>query len=336
MIKGFTPSHPYAELFPLHDEGKPFEDFWLDIQQNGLKDKIVKYQDKILDGRRRERGCRRAGVEPKYIEFKGSEMEALTFVISKNLHRRHLGEGEKAIVAARITTAKTGNPSTTNAKNKQNTYSSQNATNTEKPVTAKEAAGMTGTTEAKVDRAKKVIANGTPELEQAVIDGTLSVSDAASVADEPKKVQNQAVEDVKNGKAPTAKKAVEDKKIAAEKPVPVDAFGTEIPKSLRAVFEDPWVQDSIDAIAVLEEKFRKERFADGMHKRAKHLKYMNAKDFCDGVGFIMNYMDQILAHLKDNRYAAVCPSCEGKKCPDCLESGLVPRNVYAKLKGKKK
>lgn len=329
--RGFTPSHPYAELFPLHDEGKTFDDFWLDIQQNGLKEKIVKYQDKILDGRRRERACRRAGIEPKYVEFKGTDEQALIFSVSKNLHRRHLGEGERAIVAARIVTTRQGNPGIG-----KNHETSQNATFTGKPVSAKEAAEMTGSTEAKVDRAKKVISSENPVLEKAVIDGTLSVSDAASIADEPEKVQNQAVEDVKSGKASTAKKAVADKKKTADKPVPVDAFGTEIPKSLRSVFEDSWVQSSIDFIAVIEEKLRKERLADGMNKRAKHLKFMNAKDFIDGVGFAMNYLDRLLEHLKENRFAAVCPSCEGKKCHECKESGLVPRNVYAKLKGKKK
>lgn len=117
----------------------------------------------------------------------------------------------------------------------------------------------------------------------------------------------------------------------------VDAFGVEVPKPLRAAYEDPWIQKAIDYLGVAEVNLRKERLADGMHKRAKHYPFINAKDFIDGVGFAMNYLDQILNHLKDNRPAGVCPSCDGGGCADCKMCGLVPRELHARLKkGKKK
>lgn len=203
--RGFTPSHPYAELFPLHDEGKPFEDFVADIKQNGLTEKIVMYRDQVLDGRRRERACRRAGVEPKYSEFKGNDDQAFAFAISKNLHRRHLGDGERAIVAGRIATAKDGRPKTPAI-----------CGSIEKPLSVPEAAKTMGVSDAAAERGKKVVMNGTPELQEAVIDGTLSVSDAAKVAGESPKTQNKAIEDVKKGKATTAKKAVDAKKTESE------------------------------------------------------------------------------------------------------------------------
>lgn len=118
--------------------------------------------------------------------------------------------------------------------------------------------------------------------------------------------------------------------------VPVDAFGVELPKKLRSAFCDPWIQSAIDYIGVAEVGLRKERLADGMSKRAKHYPFINAKDFIDGVGFAMNYLDQILDHLKENRPAGICPSCSGEGCSDCKMCGLVPRGIHAKLKGKKK
>lgn len=195
MSNDFTPAHPFAEIFPLHIEGQSFFDFADDIKANGLREKIMMYKKMVLDGRRRERGCRRAGIAPEYEEFKGTEADALAYVISRNLHRRHLGEGERALIAAKIVTARQGSPGI--GKNKE---TSQNATFTDKPVTAKEAAAMTGSTEAKVDRAKKVIKNGTPALQAAVADETISVSDAAKVSSEPPNVQDNAVEMVKAGK----------------------------------------------------------------------------------------------------------------------------------------
>ncbi len=133
-------------------------------------------------------------------------------------------------------------------------------------------------------------------------------------------------------KKPTKKKGRGSK--ASSGPC-VDAFKNEIPQHLRDAYADPWVQDSIDFIAVTEEAIRKKRLADGMDKRARHYPFFVKKEFVDGVGFVMNYLELLLDHLKDNRVAGVCPSCSGNKCPDCKMSGLVPRELYATLKKQK-
>ena len=102
-----TPVHDYAAIFPL-TEGQPLWDLSDRIKLNGLREPIVLLDGKILDGRRRELGCLRAGVDPKYRKF-GSRKEdgndPLEFVIDLNLHRRHLGEGDRALAAARYATA---------------------------------------------------------------------------------------------------------------------------------------------------------------------------------------------------------------------------------------
>ena len=112
----------------------------------------------------------------------------------------------------------------------------------------------------------------------------------------------------------------------------LDAFRNLVPGPCQAAYEDPWIQSAIDDIAIIEEKLRMARLADGMAKRKKHYPFFNTKDFADGVGFAMNYLDQLLTHLKDNRPAGVCPSCSGAKCADCRMSGMVPRELYARLK----
>jgi len=116
------------------------------------------------------------------------------------------------------------------------------------------------------------------------------------------------------------------------KPVMLDAFGNEVPKRCRDAYADPWVQDSIDFLGIMVSQFWGQRLADGMNKRKKHYPWFAPKDFADGCGFAGNYLDQILTHLKDNRTAGVCPPCEGKGCADCRMSGMVPREVYTKLK----
>jgi hypothetical protein len=62
-----------------------------------------------------------------------------------------------------------------------------------------------------VDRAKVVTEHGTSELQEAVKDGTVTLTDAAKIAHEPAIVQNRAVSDVKSGRAETASAAAKPK-----------------------------------------------------------------------------------------------------------------------------
>ena len=61
-----------------------------DIRAHGLLDPIVLFEQRILDGRNRAAACEAAGVAPRYVEFHGAREEALMFVVSHNLKRRHL------------------------------------------------------------------------------------------------------------------------------------------------------------------------------------------------------------------------------------------------------
>jgi ParB-like chromosome segregation protein Spo0J len=82
--------HPLANVFPLL-EGGEFNTMIEDIKAHGLNELIVLYEGKILDGRNRYRACISAGVEPRYREMDfSSYAEAAAYVISANIHRRHL------------------------------------------------------------------------------------------------------------------------------------------------------------------------------------------------------------------------------------------------------
>jgi hypothetical protein len=113
---------------------------------------------------------------------------------------------------------------------------------------------------------------------------------------------------------------------------PKDAFGVELPKNVRKAYLDPWIQDAFDYLCGLEEGLRHQRLADGMSKRKATYPFFNAKDFIDGVGMAMNTLDDLLQHIKEFRPAGVCPACNGECCAQCRMSGLVPRELHAKLK----
>lgn len=103
-----TPSyeyHPLANLFPLMAEAE-IDELAENIRVNGLTYPIVLYEDKILDGRNRYLACQQAGVTPEFSEFSGDD--PIQFVLSVNLHRRHLTIAQRAEIADKLATLPQG------------------------------------------------------------------------------------------------------------------------------------------------------------------------------------------------------------------------------------
>jgi hypothetical protein len=93
--------HPLANDFPLM-AGPEFEEFVADIKAHGLRERITMFEDKILDGRNRYRACLRLKIEPLRTAFTGNEADAAAFVISRNIHRRHLTPKAKREAIAKL------------------------------------------------------------------------------------------------------------------------------------------------------------------------------------------------------------------------------------------
>lgn len=97
--------HPYADIFPLI-QGNDFDLLCKDIEQNGLNDPIVLLGDQILDGRNRYLACTKIGIKPEWKQFTGED--PLAYVLSTNLHRRHLTASQRAALGAELATLKSG------------------------------------------------------------------------------------------------------------------------------------------------------------------------------------------------------------------------------------
>jgi ParB family chromosome partitioning protein len=79
--------HPAANIFPLM-AGDDYAALVADIAEHGQREPIWLYDGMILDGRNRYRACTGLGLVCETREYTGDDPQA--FVISLNLHRRHL------------------------------------------------------------------------------------------------------------------------------------------------------------------------------------------------------------------------------------------------------
>lgn len=89
--------HPLCTFFPRMD-GSEFDALKADIKANGLRQRIVLHKGMILDGGNRYAACEAVGVPPLTVDYNGTDPVA--FILSANLHRRHLTPGQQAAIVA--------------------------------------------------------------------------------------------------------------------------------------------------------------------------------------------------------------------------------------------
>jgi hypothetical protein len=237
--------HPYAhELFPAMS-GTEFPALVESIKTHGFYayEPITLHEGKIIDGRNRALACEVAEVDPIYTDLP-SGVDPLQFVITKNLHRRHLNESQRAMVAAKIANMKHGG----------DRKSDQDAN---LQVDRATAAKMVNVSERSVANGAKVQAEGTPELVKAVEQGEVAVSTAAAVTELPQAEQRKAVAGGKRAVAKAAKRAKAKKKASA-KPADtaassaVDAFMQEWARSrCKQIFQSASDADQLQILKAL-------------------------------------------------------------------------------------
>ncbi len=182
--------HPAADLFPLL-RGEAFQKLVEDIRKNGLLEPILlDAEGRILDGRNRYRACLEAGVEPRFVDWEcqGSEAE---FSLSRNLHRRHLNESQRALVAARL--AKLMEIEAVKRKGRQREENLANLPGSRRGESREKAAAMVNVSPRLIGHAIKLLRDAGEELIAAVESGGLAVSTAAMLAALPRDEQGRAV-----------------------------------------------------------------------------------------------------------------------------------------------
>lgn len=162
--------HQLANIFPLI-EGQAYKDLLTDVLNHGVREPIWIYEGKILDGRNRYRAATAMNVPFEAKEYEGSD--AAGFVISLNLHRRHLSEAQRGMVAAKLANLPAHRPAV-NSANLQTSSVSQT-----------DAAEMLNVSTRTVASAKKIIEEAPEEVTKAVERGDISVNLATQVLSLP-------------------------------------------------------------------------------------------------------------------------------------------------------
>lgn len=93
--------HPAANIFPLMT-GPEYDALVADIAEHGQHEAIWLYEGMVLDGRNRLRACNQLGLVPEFRQYTGDDPQA--FVVSLNLHRRHLTREQRDEVIRQLRT----------------------------------------------------------------------------------------------------------------------------------------------------------------------------------------------------------------------------------------
>ncbi len=189
--------HSIADIFPRMSAAE-YAALRDDIQKNGQREPIWVWNDQIIDGRHRAQACEELGIEPASRQYDGDESTLVAFVVSLNLHRRHLDESQRSMVFARLATLPKG-------ANQHTQICAPSQAQLAEMLNIGVRTGQHG---------KQVLDHGAPELVQAVESGRVSVSAAATIADELKEHKEQQAEIVARGEREIleAAKAIRTKK----------------------------------------------------------------------------------------------------------------------------
>lgn len=221
--------HEAANIFPLMDE----DEIRTLAEDIGLRGQLVPIElcdGMIIDGRNRWAACQFAGIEPLTVEV--NPKDPVAYVLSLNLHRRHLDETQRAMVGGRAKSVYEKQAKERKVR-KSSDFVPVNCPEQKGDARDKagEAAGVSGKS---VDRAAKVLASGSKELIAACDKGEVAVSAAAKIAELPKARQNEIINKARSEGKPVGKEVAK----AAKNVVPQSGDDwTESEKSRRTLVQ---------------------------------------------------------------------------------------------------
>ena len=197
------PIHPAAELFPMMSE-KEFQLMKEDIRLHGQNDDVLVWNGMLLDGRNRLRACTELGIEAGWSEIPKTT-DPVAWVLSHNLHRRHLTTAQRAMVAEKLATLLHGD----------NQHKKEDSGIPLSSKTQENAAKTLHVSTDSVKKAREVRAKATKKVIAAVESGTMSLN-AAIATTKQADAAKAAKENAKAEKANALKARAEAKALKAK------------------------------------------------------------------------------------------------------------------------
>jgi hypothetical protein len=321
MSEQRLPIHPYAELFPAMNHPE-FDRLCGDIAVNGLQEEIVLYEGHVLEGRNRYLACLARGVTPRFREYAGECGSPLAFVVTRNLHRRHLTESQRALVAARLKPLfeeearqrqlagrKQEDQFQLTANLRQGDKSGRNATS------AQRAAERLQVSARSVESADRVKKQGVPELVEAVAAGQVAVSAASRIATLPAEQQRAVLAAIHRGVKP--KQALAQVREEAQPACGLDDAGRPLPEQAVPAFQQ---RKDLRALC---------RQLDALSRDVARLGNSAVGCFLDGQS-VQNHLGEARQAVWAAQPAHVCPSCQGTQsgCVLCRGQGWVTDGMH--------
>ncbi|TXH16508.1 MAG: hypothetical protein E6R03_05385 [Hyphomicrobiaceae bacterium] len=294
--------HPAASIFPMMDE-EAYELFKADIKENGQREPITVWQGQLLDGRNRLKACEELGIKPATFELDKS-IDPISWVLSHNLHRRHLDTSQRGMVAAKLASLPVGS----NQHSKEGTQKCA--------PSVEQAAELLNVSPRTVNNAKKVIDKGSAEVVKAVEQGALKVTTAAEfVEEEPDKREQTKL----------VKKGVEAVKAHITEPehFPEQNKPPKMTKAEQAVFNATMLSEILKTLRHAKKLAKAVPEQPGMEiflarQQSIEREILSA---CDAVQVTIPH--------------SVCPRCKGKGCAQCGNHGWVNHVLARELENVK-
>ena len=150
--------HPYGLLFPFLDES---EIITLGLRMDGSENvEVITYKGKILDGKNILLAAHDAHRKVVFVEYQGDD--PLKFVLTRNLHRRHLRDAQRAMMGAMLVTTELGS----------NQYEGLSIDgSTQARISQEKAASLVNSSVSSIGRAMEIRKSGDQELIDDVLYG---------------------------------------------------------------------------------------------------------------------------------------------------------------------
>lgn len=200
--------HPLCSYFPRMSDSE-FNALKSDINVNGQLHPIFILDGMILDGGNRYRALTDLGITPICEEYTGNN--PVQFVLSSNLHRRHLTQGQAAAIVSATQDWAKAHPAHRVAKEAGTSAALSKNQTAQVPLdTVADRAAESGTGERTQRKADKLVKNATSELVKQVTTGEKSLNQALKEIDPPKVINDFEIPEDEPENEPDFNEIIED------------------------------------------------------------------------------------------------------------------------------